>query len=433
MTSKHGSGAGRVLRRGAPALLAAVTIAGLAACSSSNASTSSTSSSGSDSSAPAASGSASALSTTGLSQFLPGKKATGTPVKVGLINNEGSSASASPNVGDAAVAAAQYANDELGGIAGHPIQVIRCAEQEDTASATACANQMVQDNVAVTVIGGVATGNTIVPIITRAGIPYVTVTGTSTAELTTPDAFSWSGGYQATLSGVAAYAKQQGYKKVVAFVVSVPSAIAGANQLGIPLFKADGVTLTIEPVPAGVPDATAEVTAGLAGSPDASVTVTDEGSCPSVLKALNVVNPTLPRLAITTCLSNGSVQALGSVMNGVKIFGSSSPQSSDAEGRLYRYVMAKYAPTVSASGYTVVGYQSMLGLVRAVAGLRGTPTPASITAAIKAAKNVPLPAGGGISFTCNGKALPSLPSVCSLGEVMVTVQDGIGVNPQIFR
>ena len=128
MTSKHGSGAGRVLRRGAPALLAAVTIAGLAACSSSNASTSSTSSSGSDSSAPAASGSASALSTTGLSQFLPGKKATGTPVKVGLINNEGSSASASPNVGDAAVAAAQYANDELGGIAGHPIQVIRCAE-----------------------------------------------------------------------------------------------------------------------------------------------------------------------------------------------------------------------------------------------------------------------------------------------------------------
>jgi branched-chain amino acid transport system substrate-binding protein len=217
------------------------------------------------------------------------------------------------------------------------------------------------------------------------------------------------------------------------FVVSVPSAIAGANQLGVPLFRADGITLTIEPVPASVPDATAEVTASLAGSPDASVTITDQGTCPSVLKALNVVNPTLPRLAITTCLSNGSVQALGSVMNGVKIFGSSSPQSSDAEGRLYRYVMAKYAPTVSASGYTVVGYQSMLGLVRAVAGLRSTPTPASITAAIKAAKNVPLPAGGGISFTCNGKALPSLPSVGSLGEVMVTVQDGIGVNPQIFR
>jgi branched-chain amino acid transport system substrate-binding protein len=417
-----------------------VTIAALAACSSSSstASSSTTASPSGAASASAggssnsASGSASALSTAGLSQFLPGTKASGTPVKVGLINNEGSSASAAPNVGDAAVAAAQYANDELGGIAGHPIQITRCAEEEDTASATACANEMVQDNVAVTVIGGVGTGDVIVPILAKAGIPYVTVTGTSTAELTSPDAFSWSGGYEATLAGAAAYAKQQGYKKVTAFVVSVPSAIQGAKALGVPAFKADGVTLTIEPVPAGVPDATAQVTAGLAGSPSAAMTIVDQTTCTSVLKALNVVNPTLPVLSITSCLTDSTVQALGSAMNGVKIFGSSSPQSTDPEGQLYRYVMAKYAPSVSVAGYTVVGYQSMLGLVRAVAGLKGTPTPASITAAIKAARNVPLPAGGGLAFTCNGKALASLPSVCSLGEVMVTVQNGVGVSPQIF-
>jgi branched-chain amino acid transport system substrate-binding protein len=94
--------------------------------------------------------------------------------------------------------------------------------------------------------------------------------------------------------------------------------------------------------------------------------------------------------------------------------------------------MATYAPTADSTGETVDGYQGMLGLVRAVAGLTGTPTPASITAAIKAAKNVPLPAGGGINFTCNGKALARLPSVCSMGEVMVTVQNGIGTNTQIF-
>jgi branched-chain amino acid transport system substrate-binding protein len=122
-------------------------------------------------------------------------------------------------------------------------------------------------------------------------------------------------------------------------------------------------------------------------------------------------------------------------MNGVKVFGSSSWQSADTEGQLYRYVMATYAPKTSPSGYAVVGYQGMLGLVRATAagGLKGTPTPASIAAAIKAAKNVPLPAGGGLSFTCNGKALPTLPSVCSLGEVMVTVQNGVGLNPQVFK
>jgi len=81
----------------------------------------------------------------------------------------------------------------------------------------------------------------------------------------------------------------------------------------------------------------------------------------------------------------------------------------------------------------VTCYQSMLGLVRATAGLTGTPSPATITAAIKAAKNVPLPAAAGLAFSCDGKALPSLPSVCSLGEVVVTVQKGVGTDPQVVK
>jgi len=435
-STKHGSGAGRALRVSAPAFLAAATLIGAVACSSS--SSSSTSSGASGSSSPAASGassSGSALSTAGLSAFLPGKVASGTPVSIGLINNEGSSAAAEPAVGDAALAAADYANAELGGIGGHPIKVIRCSENEDTASATACANQMVQDNVATVVIGTTGLGNVIVPIVTKAGIPIAQVTGESTAETTNPLAYSWSGGYEATLTGAAKYAASKGYKNVTAFVVNVPSAIAGAQALGVPVFKSQGVALKIEGVPPGVPDATSQVTAGLTDGASASLTIADSGTCASVLKALNVVNPSLPALAITACLSTATVQSLGSALDGVKIFGSSAPQAEDAEGKLYRYVMAKYSPKTDATGYAVIGYQDMLGLVRATAagGLTGTPAPASINTAIKAAANVPLPAAGGLQFTCNGKALPALPSLCSLGEVMVTVQNGVGTNPQIIK
>jgi branched-chain amino acid transport system substrate-binding protein len=432
ISTKDGSGAGRAFRWGAPAVLAAATLIGAVACSSS----SSTVSSGSSSSTGSSSSSSSAgttASTAGLSAYLPGKAATGTPVKVGLINNEGSSPQSEPSVGDAAVAAADYANAELGGIGGHPIKVYRCGENEDTASATACANEMVQDNVAVVVIGSTSIGAVMVPIITKAGIPYVSVTGSAPQELTTPGTFMWSGGYEATLTGFAKYAAQHGYKKVTAFVVNVPSAIAGAQQLGEPLFKAQGVALTIEGVPSGVPDATSQVTAGLSGNPAAALIIADEGTCTSVLKALNVVNPSLPAMGITSCLTTSATQALGSAMNGVKIFGASAPQADDAEAKLYQYVMAKYAPSANATGYTVTGYQSMLGLIRATAGLTGTATPASITAAVKAAKNVPLPAGAGLTFTCDGKALPSLPSVCSLSEVVVTVQNGVGTDAQVIH
>lgn len=440
ISTKHGSGAGRAFRRGAPAFLAAAALIGAAACSSSSStagasggSTAGASSSGGGTASSSGSGTGATVSAAGLSAYLPGKKATGTPVKVGLINNEGSDAEAEPSVGDAAVAAADYANAELGGIGGHPIKVYRCSESEDTASATACANQMVQDNVAVVVIGTTSLGAVMVPIITKAGIPYVSVTGSAIQELTTPGTFMWSGGYEATLNGFAKYAAQHGYKKVTAFVVNVPSAIAGAHQLGVPVFKAHGVSLTIEGVPSGVPDATAQVTAGLSGKPSAAIIIADEGTCTSVLKALRVVSPGLPAMGITSCLTTSATQALGSAMNGVKIFGASAPQADDAEAKLYQYVMARWAPKANPTGYTVTGYQSMLGLVRATAGLKGTPTPASITAAIKAARNVPLPAAAGLTFTCNGKALPSLPSVCSLGEVVVTVQNGVGTDPQVIQ
>lgn len=435
ITTKHGSGARRASRR-APlvplVLLTVATLAGAAACSSSS---SSTASSGAASSATgSAVGAASASSPpAALSGFFPGTKATGTPVKIGLINNEGSSPTAEPSLGDAAVAAADYANAELGGIGGHPITVDRCSETEDTASATACANQMVQDQVAAVVIGTTGYGSSMVPIITKAGIPYVSVTAAAPAEGTTPGTFMWSGGYVATLGGFAKYAEQQGYKKVTAYAIDTPASLAGASELGGPLFKAAGVGLTVSPVPAGVPDATSQVTAGLQSKPDAVAIIADEGTCTSILKALNVVDPTIPKMVITSCMTTAALQALGSAMNGVKVFGASAPQAKDSEGELYQYVMAKYAPKANPTGYTVTGYQSMLGLVRATEGLKGNPTPQSITAAIKEAKSVPLPAGGGLTFTCDGKAVTGQPSDCSSGEVVVTVQNGVGVDPQVVN
>jgi branched-chain amino acid transport system substrate-binding protein len=440
ISAKQGNGAARVLRR-APVLMAAGLLVGTAACSSSSSSSagSATSATGGASStataaasgSPSASGSA--VSTAGLSQFLLGKKASGTPVKIGLINNEGSSPVAEPSTGDAAVAAADYANAELGGIAGHPIQVIRCPENEDTASATACANQMVQDNVAAVIIGATGLGNTMVPIITKAGIPYLSATGSSTDELTAPSTFMWTGGFPADLEGMATYSKQHGFKNVTAFVVAAPSAIAGAKQIGGAAFKAAGIGFTVESVPPGVPDATAQVTAGLADKPSAAAIVADAGTCTSVLKALNVVSPGLPMMGNSSCINSSVLTALGSAMNGFLDFGRSDTQSADPEASLYRYVMATYYPSANPTGDTVTGYQGMLGLVRATSSLTGDPTAASITAAIKATKNVALPAGAGLTFTCNGKAMQGLPSNCSGGDVVLTVQNGKAANPQVLN
>jgi branched-chain amino acid transport system substrate-binding protein len=45
---------------------------------------------------------------------------------------------------------------------------------------------------------------------------------------------------------------------------------------------------------------------------------------------------------------------------------------------------------------------------------------------------VPLPAGDGLTFTCDGKQIPGLLSACSPGLVVLTITNGQGLDPQLI-
>lgn len=389
-------------------------------------------SSSTSSSASGGTSSAGASPSVNASMF-PGKQATGSTVSIGLINPEGGPAISQPEDREAAQAAADYANANLGGLAGHKIQLVTCKESEDVATATACANQMVQAKVVAVLVTTTGQGQAMAPIITKAGIPYLTISAASTSELTSPGAYSWSGGFPGTLIVMAKYSASKGYKTVTAYVTDNAAAIQGATALGVPAFKAAGVTLKIVGIPVGAPDATSQVSAGLGSKPQAIAVIGDATVCTSVLQAVNTLQPTIDKLLIQPCLDPSTIKAVGSGLNGAKVFTVADTVSSNPSAQLFLAVMAKYAPGVPTQGYAVVGYQGMLGLVYAATALTGTVTPASVNAAIESAANVALPAGDGITFTCNGKALPPLTALCSTGGIVETVQNGAGTDPQVFK
>ena len=103
----------------------------------------------------------------------------------------------------------------------------------------------------------------------------------------------------------------------------------------------------------------------------------------------------------------------------------------DEEARLYHAVVDKYRPGTDTSGYAYVGYQGVLGLVRATTGLGDDTSPAAVATAIRSAKNVVLPAGGGLTFTCDGTANPMLKSVCSKGSILAVMEDGKLVDGKV--
>ena len=202
----------------------------------------------------------------------PGKAATGSPVKIGLLNPEGSAATNYPESRVAAEAVVAYANEHLGGLAGHKIELVRCElHPEDPATLTTCANQMVQDQVAAVVATTPGGGQLMSPIITKAGIAYTNFSGSSAIEFTEPNAFMWNGGVAATTVAMAKFAAKAGVKNLTTYVTAVGDIPASIETAGTPILKAAGIDGKVVPIPPGTPDVAGQVQAGLKDKPGAVV------------------------------------------------------------------------------------------------------------------------------------------------------------------
>lgn len=364
----------------------------------------------------------------------PGEAASGDPVKIGLINNEGGQAISSPQNREAAEAVVAYANENLGGIGGRPIELVVCKQGEEPASARDCANQMVEAEVSAAVITTTGLGDVMVPIITAAGIPYIAASGQSMAELTTPNSFLWTGGFPASLSAMATTAADKGMKNVTAFTIDVPAAVSGLEQLGVPAFQAAGVTLDVVPIPLGTPDATPQVSAGLASNPEGVVVIGEETACTSIFKALGTLGTDAEKFTNAACTADSVIDAAGPDIEGAQVFAATDTTTDNDEANLFESIMAKYAPNTETGGQTPVAYQGMFGLIRATESVQGTDTsPAAIISAITSATDVPIPAAEGLTFTCNGTALPPLTSICSKGSIVLTIEDGETIDPRIVN
>ncbi|MFC9978542.1 ABC transporter substrate-binding protein [Gordonia sp. NPDC127522] len=362
----------------------------------------------------------------------PGKAATGEPVKIGLINPEDGPAISQPENREAAEAVVTYANENTGGIGGRPIELVVCKNHEDPASARNCANQMVENKVSAVVVTATAMSPVMVPIISSAGIPYVSAVG-SGPENTADDAFMWSGASMA-YAYMAQYASEQNLKNVTAYTIDVPAGIAGLQRVAEPAFDAKGIGFRIVRIPPGTPEVSPQVSAGLDDGTDGAIVVGDTTLCMSIFSALGTLGADVVKMTPQSCANSQVREKVGASMDGTRVFSTADTVSDDPETQLYRAIMSRYAPDTDPYGYAVTGYQGMLGLVRALDGWDGADaSPATMITTIRTAENVKLPAGHGLTFTCDGSAQPMLKAVCGKGAIVLTIEDGQLVDPQVVQ
>ena len=129
------------------------------------------------------------------------------------------------------------------------------------------------------------------PIITGAGIPYVTSSGNSAEELTAPNAFAITGGYPGTLGAFAKHAQQEGVSKFVMVTIDVPSATQAAEALGGLVFGNAGVDYDVIAAPPGTPDLTPQLQSAVDSGADAIGVTGDVTFCTSFLQAYADARP----------------------------------------------------------------------------------------------------------------------------------------------
>lgn len=353
--------------------------------------------------------------------------ASGEPVKVGLVTEGGSEAIGSQaeltEIG--AEIAVQYANEYLGGIAGRPIELVVCGTRSTPAGAQDCANQMVEEGVVAVTMPFNGQGEATAPIITQAGIPYVTGSGNSAAELTAEGAFALTGGYPGTLGAFAQHAADQGYGKFTMIVIDVPSATQAAEPLGGQVFANAGVEYEVITAPPGTPDLTPQLQAAVDGGADAVGLTGDVTFCTSFLQAYQTLALDLPKYLIAPCIDSSVLESYGDVVEGSFLATNTSAEGEDA--RIYGAIVQTYGegedidPDPIRSAGVAAGASAVINLVRALEGLEGEVTKDTVMAQMQAATDVPLFLAEGQTFTCDGTAVPIMPAICSAGFFVGTL------------
>jgi branched-chain amino acid transport system substrate-binding protein len=364
----------------------------------------------------------------------PGQRAAGTPVKVGYINLEGGRIS-SPKYREGAELAVSYVNDCLCGFGGHPVELVRRYMDGTPESSAACARELVNAGVSV-VIRGSNTNSAEAEIFAAAGIPYVLAYGVGPDELTAPGLFSLTMQDGGGMAGLATYANSRGWKKVALLPLGTPNITQFFEQFSGPVYARAGLQHTLTYVPHEASDPAPQLAQAMSGNPDAILFHGDVRTCTSFLKAIVTLGVTAPVFLVGAC-ANKAVLATAPENSLASTYFLSPVDLGDDSDDARTFAARLHARDPQADPHSIhlrMGYLPVVTLARILKGFTGQPTCGNMMNAIRSARNVPLPFGRGTVITCDGTAIPQLPSVCSPNTVLHKVQpDGTSTFVDVFN
>lgn len=361
-------------------------------------------------------------------------KASGTPVKVGVISDGATQAFDNTSEFVAAKAAADYWNDYKGGIDGHPVETVTCETKADPSGAADCANKMVSEGVVAVVVGQSAVAESIWKPLHEAEMPLMFLAASGEGPLTDPDTtFNLHNGYGTLFALPVSVAESTDAEKIAFVVIDVPQALTAFESVGPKLLEDAGLDYELIKVPPGTADMTPQMQQVADSGATVVQVVGNDSFCIAAFQGLKAVAYDGEITSITQCITDATRQAVDpSVLDGMWVTATSAVGDTGDEGyQRYVAIMEKYTDDSEVdNGITMGAYVSMASFLTALDKLSGDVTPESVTSTVKAMDKTLMPGGGGLEYQCNGEASPENPAICT-GQVLQVQLDAEG-QPETY-
>lgn len=290
--------------------------------------------------------------------------ASATPVKIGYITQEGAIPSF-PESLVAAQASAKFVNDKLGGIKGHPVELVPCVVVSTQEEALACAQKMASDESIVAVQMSLLTvGTESVYSTLKDRKPVLGQTPASPTDVTTANVYQpWPGSF-GVQGGIAKYVADTLHAKNAAVVYDAddPGSSFGAKTLAA-AFDSLGVKYNSVGTQTGSADVASALVSAGAAEADVLVRVGSTPSCVPTANAIAQLGITTPVIGLDFCTDDSVRKANGGDLPAWTYVGQArsvfAPEN-DKEVAAYRAAIEAYAPGAKYSGLAPYAWDAVI-------------------------------------------------------------------------
>ncbi len=255
-------------------------------------------------------------------------------VRIGWLNQD-EGVPSFPGSTKGADVAVEYINNELGGIDGHAIELVKCSPGLDEASNQACAQEMANDEGVQVVSSGFLIGSPpIYPVLAAAGKPILGGSPLNISDFTQPGAYFYSPGTPGIIGGMPEFVLNhlEGDKPSKAAIVHSDN---DAGRAALPLIKpeleAAGIEVTVVAVPDDATDLVGPITAAGAADADVFFPLVSQATCIQVANALQTLGVEVTVVTTQLCADSAVRAAANEGIQGWYV-GGNGPSALQGKG-----------------------------------------------------------------------------------------------------